>query len=103
MTGRGAYIYYLYIYIYKYYNIRVAFSQSRARARGVNELGPGGVLFHFRPAERATERRTEEGYTRKKRLIAHCDSKNNNTITGGRVGLSGEGHVKTLYAYRYIL
>jgi hypothetical protein len=89
----------MYVYI-GIINIRVAFSQSRARARGVNELGPGGVLFHFRPAERATERLDDgagEGYTRKKRLIAHCDSKNNNnTITGGRVGLSGEGHVKRL-------
>jgi len=31
-------------------------SESRAaRARGVNELGPSGVLFHFRPAERAIQ------------------------------------------------
>jgi len=94
----------MYVYILQY--IRFAFSQSRARARGVNELGPGGVLFHFRPAERATERSDdgaeEEGYTRKKRLIAHCDSKNNNnTITGGRVGLSGEGHVKRLYTHTH--
>lgn len=90
--------------------------RERARARGVNELGPGGGLFYFFYLSTGGKSADEDpgyggggggGGTRKKRLIAHCDnsnsnSYNNNTITSGRVGLPGEGHVKRPYTRKHV-